>query len=272
VVDRLRAPAAGMRRRGAIAVVVIGAALGPVAIAWACTPSADIVVSPSQGRPGDSATVSGAQFRDGLVSLHWDSTGGPVIGSGTGPSFSTTVTTPAASPGGHYIVAIQDGGGTDTAPYAVLADQPASSPSTPGTGSTSSPSAGAGTQPAHPTGGSHSGGGGRSSGRGSVPGSAAAAVPAALPAPPASSESSRAGKASQESGSASEQSAVADLWSAFGKPRESALSGLGGPAASTGGGDNSFVSAGMVVLAVGLLALLAGLGIAAAQRRRATIN
>jgi hypothetical protein len=187
-----------------------------------------------------------------------------VIGGGSGPSFFTSITIPASNPGGHYIVAIQDGGGTDTASYAVLAEQPEQSPTTgPGSGST----------PDQDT--TRSGGGAAKR----SPASAENAGPAkaglaprsdgivALPSA-ASHESIRAGDPSRAGEASSAQSAVADLWAAFARPRDRALSGLGGPGTSTGG-DSSILPVGMAMLTVGLLALLGGFGVAAAHRRRA---
>jgi hypothetical protein len=258
------------------AIVLSALAVGVVAagIAWACTPSAEIVVSPSQGRSGDAATVTGTSFRDGPVSLHWDSPSGPVVGTGAGPSFSTGITIPESNSGGHYVVAIQEGGGTATASYSVLADPPAPAPVTQPGGGSNSPSF----EPSR--GGSGSPGGGRLPDRADTGGSvtdstggfvtdspeAAAGLPSGL-GPETSSASSRA-DANARGAEGSARSAVSDLWGAFARPRDAAESGLAGPAAS-GGGDSSLLPAGMAMLTIGLLALVGGFGAAAARHRRA---
>jgi hypothetical protein len=89
----------------------------PAAVYQVTAPS--LSVSPGSGYPGSTATVSGAEFRDGTVDLHWDSADGPVLGSArtTGAHFNFTkqVTIPASAAGDHQIVGVPLGDPSDTA-------------------------------------------------------------------------------------------------------------------------------------------------------------
>jgi hypothetical protein len=64
-------------------------------------------VSPASGRVAGRASVTGSLFpSEGPVRLHWDSPAGPLLATAAGPSFTTSITVPAAAPGAHRIVAL----------------------------------------------------------------------------------------------------------------------------------------------------------------------
>ena len=84
--------------------LVVAVAL--VGVAWACTPAAQFSLSTVAAPAGTAVSVEGSSFPANQdVSVRWNSAGGPVLGSGKGPSFTTTVTIPDADPGIYYIVA-----------------------------------------------------------------------------------------------------------------------------------------------------------------------
>ena len=84
----------------------LAVAVGLVGVAWACTPAAQFSLSTVAAPAGTAVSVAGSSFPvDQDVSVRWNSAGGPVLGSGKGPSFTTTVTIPDADPGIYYIVA-----------------------------------------------------------------------------------------------------------------------------------------------------------------------
>lgn len=80
--------------------------LSAVAVAWACVPRGGLTLDPDSGASGTQATAAVSGFPAGeAVELRWDSPSGPALGSGTGPSFSTTITIPAADPGTYIVIA-----------------------------------------------------------------------------------------------------------------------------------------------------------------------
>ncbi|MDQ6749508.1 MAG: hypothetical protein M3Z33_01940 [Actinomycetota bacterium] len=84
-----------------------------VSWAWACAPpdvgipatSPSLTLSPTSGLAGSTTTVTGKSFSSGPVEIRWESSSGPLLVSVTGPDFVTSVTVPAATSGGHHIVA-----------------------------------------------------------------------------------------------------------------------------------------------------------------------
>lgn len=75
-----------------------------------------MTVNPASGTGGSTATVTGSTFAAEPVEIHWDSIGGPLIGSASGPNFSTSVTIPNVSSGDYHIIAFsRDPGGVPRA-------------------------------------------------------------------------------------------------------------------------------------------------------------
>src|SRR6476469_4774400 len=89
----------GIRRGVATAIVgALACAVLAAGLAWACTPQAQFTrFSPASGGPGTQVTVTGDNFSDVTVTIHWGSASGPVIGTAQGPTFTTTVTVPQAT-------------------------------------------------------------------------------------------------------------------------------------------------------------------------------
>src|SRR5688572_13056053 len=86
------------------AVTVAGAAL-----AWACTPTANVSSQGSfgagVGAAGTPATVAVSGYSEGAaVQVHWNGADGPVLATGTGPAFTTQVTIPNVPDGIYNIV------------------------------------------------------------------------------------------------------------------------------------------------------------------------
>lgn len=91
---------------------VLAALASFAALAWACTPQARLTTAgPSSGPAGSSVTLTGTQFVNGdvgNVEITWSASGGGgkvALGTATGPDFSTTVTVPDAPPGIYYFTA-----------------------------------------------------------------------------------------------------------------------------------------------------------------------
>lgn len=102
--------------------LVATAMLGGASVAWACTPSAYIYVTPTSGEAGSQITVDGGEWVPGDgVQLRWDSPTGRLLGVGTGPNFSVAVTVPeGASSGTHLIVAQGASDGFNRASFHVV--------------------------------------------------------------------------------------------------------------------------------------------------------
>lgn len=84
--------------------------IGATSLAWACTRTPSLTVTPGFGRAGSQVQVTGKSFTPAEpVEVRWNSTGGPVLGRGTPGadfSFSVAVTIPEKAAGGvYYIVA-----------------------------------------------------------------------------------------------------------------------------------------------------------------------
>lgn len=102
-------PASRGRRNIVVALTAVASPLVWVALALACTPHASLSLTTADGvvaQPGAVATVTGNAFGAGRVDVRWDSTSGAVLATTRGPSFSVSITVPAAEPGYHNVVAI----------------------------------------------------------------------------------------------------------------------------------------------------------------------
>jgi hypothetical protein len=259
-----------VRRRGAFIIVAVAAGLIPAAIAWACNPQAHISVNNTTYGPGETITVSGSYFNSTTCGCTV-STGGSATGA-SGSAWTATLTAPS-QPGSYTVVAQASGADshiTRTASYQVV-DTSASGPSV----SEQGPS---GQTFKEPKVGSAGGGGepkvgGVSGGGGSVQtGSGAPAFAGSVAATPAGGSFFSAGgegTASAATAQPSERAAVSDVWSGYAAGKTPSLtSGAAVPDGDTG----SELSLGIVLLAVGLLALVAGLTTAEVMRRRAQVR
>ena len=279
------------RRIGPILLGVVSACVVGAGIAWACTPSAEISVTPDRGRIGDSATVTGVQFRDGPVDIRWGAPDGELLSSTNvaGGSFSVAVTVPQSSSGLRYVYAVQASGGIDSDEFQVLAEPspqtqpdpggapppPESPGATPGAETPSQQAPGGGGQGAGNTGGA---GGAEGTGAGATPAPTGAAATAAAEAPaglpePAAQTSAAADTASQGAGAAdaARSSAVGDLWSGL----SGAASGDGGPfeaaPAQAEGSPGFILPLAVSLLGLGMVALVGAADAYAVRRGRAGI-
>lgn len=87
------------RRMWMVTLGVLAAGLSAVAVAWACTPTADMTVDRASGPPGTQVTLTGTKFDQGIVEIRWATTDSAPIATAQGPDFSLTVTIPDAAPG-----------------------------------------------------------------------------------------------------------------------------------------------------------------------------
>jgi hypothetical protein len=269
-------------RRGAFVIVAVAAALIPAAIAWACNPQAHISVNKTTYGPGETIAVSGSYFNSNTcgctVSTSGSSTGAD------GSAWTTTLSAPS-QPGSYTVVAQASGADshiTRTASFQVV-DNSASGPA--GSEQSSSgqtfkePKVG-GTGGGEPKVGGTGGGepkvGGVGGGGGTVQtGSGAPAFAGSVAATPGGNsffsggEGTASAATAQPSAQPSERAAVSDVWSGYAAGKTPSLtSGAAVPDGDTG----SELSLGIVLLAVGLLALVAGLTTAEVMRRRAQVR
>jgi hypothetical protein len=280
------------RRILAAAFAVLGVLVTGAAIAWACTPQANIGVDPGSGMPGTQATVTGSQFASGPVEITWN--GGPVLARANGPNFGVTITIPNSPAETHTIVAVgfeQNGAVAGRARASFTIPGAAGSPNSGGGGSADparSPG-GAGTTSGDTTGGEASGGGQTSRGASGgerttpAPGGAArrtgsgatangeAAVSSgnsvfadSLAASAGRGEAAISAQAGGRPKSPSARSAAANLWSGFAKGTAPSL-GTAAGAVERG----SVPALTLALLGLGLTTVLAGIGLAGARRRRA---
>jgi hypothetical protein len=88
---------------------VLAIPLTAAALAWACTPSASMQLDgvAASGPVATSVPLTASGFPEGgAIEIRWDTIGGPVLASGTGPTLSTAVTIPESAPGDHIILAV----------------------------------------------------------------------------------------------------------------------------------------------------------------------
>ena len=76
----------------------------------------ELRLEPASGRAGDTFTVIGTGFEAGDVELRWGGEEGALLGTATGPEFSTELTVPVdAVPNSHPVVAVvRDGSAVST--------------------------------------------------------------------------------------------------------------------------------------------------------------
>jgi len=288
----LKKPGSG-QRLAAIGAGLAGIVLASASLAWACSAQANIFVNPPAAPAGTTVTVSGGQFLPGPVEIHWNSTAGPVVGTTTGPDFSTAVQIPANAPPDVYTLVATSGnflartpfevttatanGGNgtksgtttgaasgDTSPQTTVKSQTASFPAGPSENATSGQSEAV-----------NSGAGGNSASDGPSSGSR----------PNTSHGTSTAASQPTEPGVISRQTTSlpvtpvfppvpdqssrqvsADLWSGFVHSSAGALGSVPGPVQS-GLGGNMAVGMGLSALALGLMSVAGGFAAAEARRR-----
>lgn len=159
-----------MRRKVVAGASLVALLLGGASMAWACTRSPAIYLSPAFGQAGSQTQVNGGSFLPGEpVEIHWGSKDGPVIGratAGANYSFSVAVVIPPARDGVYYVVATAPGSrgqasfevGSRVSRNSDPESQPERRTSTSGSGSEATSSTGGNTS------GSTSGGSGSGSG------------------------------------------------------------------------------------------------------------
>ena len=293
----------GSRRRGLIAFAVASLLLVPAAIAWACNPQAQLWPDQQSYSPGESMRISGSYFpantgitissSSGAVATATTNGSGAFVASMAAPRAAGTYTLKAVRADGQF-----QSGLPKVASYAVAAPaarapatRPAPSTTTQPTGSRSfsepgisrSPvrsvagsggSDGGGAQPLSGSTGGVAGGGTVVTGLTGVPvfaGSVAPAqptfgsAPGVAPARAAAASPAR-GTAARSTGRAA--AADSDVWSGFANGRTPSLTADTADAPDSGTG--SSLGLGIGLLAVGLLALVAGLTAAEVRRRRAS--
>lgn len=96
----------------AIAVFLLSAAT-----AWACVSGPTLKVSPDKVKPGEVVNLSGFNYNDGPIVIHFNSLTGPVLGtfaavegrfSGSNDALVASVTIPAdTAPGTYVLIALQ---------------------------------------------------------------------------------------------------------------------------------------------------------------------
>lgn len=128
--------------------------VGVTALAWACTPNADVYVTGSGGSgfayPGTSMMAEVRAYEAGAaVTVHWNGANGPVVARGTGPAFAATFPVPNVADGVYTVVSkgLDSGGTVRLGQASVRVGEP---------GAASAPAAGDG---AESMGGSTAGGG-----------------------------------------------------------------------------------------------------------------
>jgi IPT/TIG domain len=277
-----RSAAGARRRRSLFVLIAMAAVMVPAAIAWACNPQAHISLNNTTYGPGETITVSGSYFNSSTCGCTVSAGGSSTSASGS--SWTATLTAPS-QPGSYTVVAQASGADSHimrTASYQVV-DTSASGP----TGSEQSSSGqafkepkvgstGGGAPKAGGTGGGEPKVGGVGGGGGSVQtGSGQPAFAGSVAATPGGSsffaggEGTASAATGQPTAQPSERAAVSDVWSGYAAGKTPSLtSGAAVPDGDTG----SELSLGIVLLAVGLLALVAGLTTAEVMRRRAQVR
>lgn len=287
------------RRRIFLATLgVLAASLSVAAVAWACTPTADLQVDHLAGAPGTAMTFTGHGFANGPVEIRMDSVSAAPLVTTSGPDFSLTVTVPQTSPGYHVFGAVgydSNGNAIGTASVSFEVTGPSSpsrNPTTPVTRHPAPPAAPAPVAPKHHAAAPHP--------RTTHPAAAAprpvrVTAPATHPQTHARTHVAGRARASTPTSGARARSVVAhrvthaSAWGhgirpsaapmshvpALAKPRAAQpaqlwapksepLDGSGSPGVSTS------LAIGIGMLAVGLVALFGGFTVAEVRRRRAS--
>lgn len=272
--------------------------------AWAwCSPYIDtssaMSISPSAAAEGTVVRVTGAHWAPGPVEAHWGSPSGRLLGRTTvdmSLSFSLDVRIPAGSPE-RSIIVFHTGSveSQRSHPFVVLGQDGAPIGETGGdTGSatTSGRVGGRAVPPVEAAGTGAAPAGAIPAGDGlpAAPAEAAAspkavgaagrlqATPAApagiagrlvnpVPVPAAAATPTVVGPAAEVPAAASSRAALSDLWSGFSGGQGSSSAGMVDLSETSDSGVNP-----VIVLPLGMVALLAGFGLAEIGRRRATAS
>jgi len=285
------------RRRGLGALAVVSLLILPAAIAWACNPQAQLTPNQASYSQGSSTVSIGGSFFPRGMQIKVTSSYGASTTVTTNQSGAFVATLPApTSPGNYTVTAARADGGFQsglpkTSSFAVAG--PKASANTP-SARTTPPAAdnGSGRSFVEPgvtrspargvagSGGDSAGGGGSLQGNavgGVAGGGSVVSGPSGTPVfagsvAPAQSSFGAAPAAARERGAARSTGRAAatdsDVWSGFANGRTPSLTSdaAGAPESGTGSG----LGLGIGLLAVGLLALVAGLTAAEVRRRRAT--
>ena len=289
-------------RRGIVALAAVSLLLVPAAIAWACNPQAQLTPNKASFSPGETMTVNGSFFpRTTAIKVTVSGGGTAVATTNASGAFQISGLAIPSTPGTYTVTATRnDGVATSGLPkvasFQVAAPAarraPASTPAPPATtqqggdrafiepGVTRSPSrsvagsggdsgSGGGGQPQGGTTGGVAGGGTIVTGTTGVPVFAGSVAPAQATfgsTPATAAQSAAKGTAARSSGRAA--AADSDVWSGFANGRTPSLTSdaADAPDSDTGSG----LGLGIGLLAVGLLALVAGLTAAEVRRRRAS--
>lgn len=287
------------RKRGMVALTAVSLLLVPAAIAWACNPQAQLTPNKASFQPGEQMTLSGSFFpRTTQLAIS-----GPGISqtvtTGSSGTFQVRVAVPS-TPGNYTVRATRADGAAQSglpkvasfqvARPAAAAPAPVTrapaptvqggSPSFSEPGVVRSPSRGVarstqprGTQPRsqqQPTTGGVAGGGTVVTGATGVPVFAGSVAPAqttfGAPAPAAAAKGTTARRGSSTAASGRASASDSDVWSGFAPGRTPSITSDTAGAPDDGSG--SSLGLGIGLLALGLLALAAGLTAAEVQRRR----
>lgn len=244
--------------------------LGAVSIAFACSPSAYLTVEPNAGGAGSDAIAHGSEFvNGGPVKIFWNSTGGPVLATTSGPSFSVPITIPAnANPGANYVYAVGYNGAGEVAGVArwgfrVTEPTPAPRPSVGTPGSSAAPGQTA------PTPAPRRAAGPASAGPQPASRARTAAPPAgaAQPAPAAPAGVPQQSVAVGQGPLGSPATVNGDIWGGF----ESGVTAAGPSLVDGRSGavtQGSQFALGVAMLSLGLVVLAAGTLIAVVDQRR----
>ena len=283
-------------RRGRVALAVAAMLLVPAAIAWACNPQAQLAPSKATFSPGETATVSGSFFPRGTAIKVTVSGGGSAVATtNQSGAFQITGLAIPSAPGTYTITATRADGGAQSGlpkvasfsvapPIAATAPAPASKPApsakeeqdrafvepgvarspTRSVAGTGGSNGGGGGQPVSGNTGGVAGGGTTVVGTTGVPVFAGSVAPTAAAAPAATPATQTAARSTGRAAAAD-----SDVWTGFANGRTPSLTSdaADAPDSDTGSG----LGLGIGLLAVGLLALVAGLTAAEVRRRRATL-
>ena len=292
-------------RRGIVALAALSLLLVPAAIAWACNPQAQLRPDRASYSPGQTMTVSGSFFpRSTPIKVAVSGGATAVATTNASGAFQISGLAVPSRPGTYTVTATRnDGVATSGLPKvasfqvaaAATRRAPASSPAPPAAtqqpgsrafvepGVTRSPSrsvagngtsGGGGGQPGGGSTGGVAGGGTVVTGVTGVPVFAGSVAPAtttfgAAPAVAQSATPATAGSRSSAARSTGRAAAAdSDVWSGFANGRTPSLTSDAANAPDSGTG--SGLGLGIGLLAVGLLALVAGLTAAEVRRRRAS--
>ncbi|MDP9404089.1 MAG: hypothetical protein M3P85_12375 [Actinomycetota bacterium] len=282
-----------------LAGAAVAAVLGVAGVAWACTEQSSLKdIRPSSAAAGSQVTVAGTQFGDGPVAIRWGSPSGQLLATAPGPDPSVRVTIPQVQPGSYYVYAVQNEFQRSTT-FTVTGPRgaaPGESGAAPGQGGAApgaqasddpepvvSPEAAQATAAADnaPVAGqapAKSAGPAKSAKPTSAPAQSVRSRPAARagsPAPPAADPQSAPVMEEQaapelESGPLPDPRTVAgDLWSGFAPGSTTGPAGPGLAGEPIGSHNGSLQGAGVALLALGVLTMAAGSGLAVRRRARA---